>query len=145
MLMQNVEDILEYRRKYKNSIFSNKKRKYSQKLLESSQDFNKNLVKFADQHISFKKKHIDPAYQKNGGGLFGRQSATEQDLKKLIKSLESLIVVFNKTKERFLEYPKMMNKENIGNMYKTSFTVLFRSNVSFQETIIPMLKKYKII
>jgi hypothetical protein len=144
MLMRNIQDILEYRRKYKKSIFSNKKRKYSQKLLESSQDFNKNLITFAKKHISFKNKYVDPMHQNNGGGIFGRKSATEQDLNKLIKSFESLIDVFNNTKERFWEYPNMVNKENITNIYNTSFSVLFRSNVSLQETIIPMLQKYKI-
>lgn len=144
ILMRNIQDILEYRRKYKKSIFSNKKRKYSQKLLESSQDFNKNLITFAKKHISFKNKYVDPMHQNNGGGIFGRKSATEQDLNKLIKSFESLIDVFNNTKERFWEYPNMVNKENITNIYNTSFSVLFRSNVSLQETIIPMLQKYKI-
>ena len=143
-LIEITEDIIVNRKKFKKSIFSSKKRKYSQRLLKASRDFHNYLLIWSNKHVSFKKRYIDPMYERNGGGFFGKQSATEQDLLKMIQSLKGLINVFNKAKERFIEYPKMMNKENITNIYNTSLSVLFRSNVSLQETIIPMLQKFKI-
>ena len=140
-LIEITEDIIVNRKKFKKSIFPSKKRKYSQKLLKASYNFHNYLLLWS----TFKKRYIDPMYERNGGGFFGKQSATEQDLLKLIQSLKGLINAFKKAKERFIENPKMMNKKNITNIYNTSLSLLFRSNVSLQETIIPMLQKLKII
>ena len=136
-IQNNVNNIMIFRKKYKQSFRSAKKLSYAERTLEYYHTYSENLGKLHKLNLtSFLTKY-------NGGGLF-KQSVTEKNLKDAIAHLEKLHKTFQYAQEFFSKFPIYIKEKNIENfiyVVKNNIYLLHTFKVNVLKTI---LKKMNI-